>query len=240
MRIIEDLLQQTNDLDHPVKRVAIGLCWTVVESRGIGLSHTYLSGPRVEIAGSGRLSGMKARELARRALSPNPLEASLGLAALNSLLNVEYPDFPMEEMNVGAWVKKQAPGKVISVVGRFPFIDAITGQARKVYKLELEPEGDELPAAASEEVLPLSDITLITATTLINHTADRLLELGAKGTNILLGPSTPLHPAVFAHPIHLAGGIRVTGADALFRTVMEGARGFNQLRGVRPVVGIKA
>jgi len=234
--LLEDLLESVGRLDCEVGRVRIGLHWTVIESRFVGMAHTYKTSRKVEIAESGRLSGKSALELARRALSWEPLEASVGLAALNSLLDVGTLDAEMSETNVGTWIKEQAEGKVVTVIGRFPFTDEIIRTARKVYRLEMDPVAGELPAAACERVLPLSDINVITATAIINHTIDRLLDLGRGGVNVVLGPSTPLHPLLFEHGADVLAGVVVDDTDALAKSVVEGTKTFKRLDGIRPVV----
>lgn len=236
MTLLEDLLDSVASLDCEVRRVCIGLHWTVIESRCVGMAHTYKTSRKVEIAESGRLSGRSALELARRALSWEPLEASVGLAALNSLLDVGELDMEMSVTNVGDWIKEQAEGKAVTVIGRFPFTDEIVRIARKVYRLEVDPVSGELPAAACERVMPLSDINVITATAIINHTIDRLLDLGRGGVNVVLGPSTPLHPLLFEHGADVLAGIVVDDTDALVKSVIEGTKTFRRLDGIRPVV----
>lgn len=236
MRLIEDLLQSVADFDCDIRRVCVGLHWTVIESKFAGMAHTYKTSHKVEINDSGKLSGTTAFDLAGRALSWEPLNASLGLAAINSLLNVGEMEFEMHEANVGDWIKEQAEGKVVTIIGRFPFADEISRIASKVYRLEMDPVEGELPAAACEYVMPLSDVNVITATTIINHTIDRLLELGHGGVNIVLGPSTPLHPLLFEHGADILAGVLVDDPDALAKSIVEGTKTFKRLDGIRPVV----
>ena len=40
MKLIEDLLESVAGLDCEVRRVCIGLHWTIVESRFTGIAHT--------------------------------------------------------------------------------------------------------------------------------------------------------------------------------------------------------
>jgi uncharacterized protein len=86
MQLYEDLLQSIHGEDCEVQRVVIGLHWTVVQSRHLGMAHTFRSPAIPEVEDAGRLVGQSAHALARRLLSWNPLEASLGLAALNSMI----------------------------------------------------------------------------------------------------------------------------------------------------------
>jgi len=112
-------------------------------------------------------------------------------------------------------------------------------RAKTAYILELEPEGDELPASACDEVLPISDINVITATAIINHTLQRLLELGSGGENILLGPSTPMSPLMFDYGVDVLAGVKVLDYDALEKSVVEGVKKFRKLAQIKPICLIK-
>jgi uncharacterized protein (DUF4213/DUF364 family) len=225
VRLVEDLLHSVADRDCPVRRVCIGLHWTAVESRFAGLAHTYKTSRKVEVADSGDLAGRSALALAARLRSWEPLEASLGLAALNSL--IEPTGVPG---NVFEEILRIAPGKTVTVIEQ---VAAVAGEA---YFLEMEPERGELPPAAAEEVIPRSDVSVISATALINKTLPRLLELARGRTAIVLGPSTPLNGVLFEHGAAMLAGTRVTDADGLVRSIMQGAKSFNRLAGIEPLV----
>jgi len=128
-----------------------------------------------------------------------------------------------------------AMGRTVTVVGRFPFNPRVAEVAAQAYFLETNPDGTELPAAACEEVIPLSDLVVITASTLINKTLSRLLELGRGATTIVLGPSTPMNDVLLRHGASILAGIRVTDPDALFRAVMQGVKRFAGLGGVEAI-----
>ncbi len=231
MKLVEDLLQSIGDQDCPVKRVCVGLHWTVVESRQVGMAHTYKTGNKVELESSGDLVGKSALELAERLRSWEPLEASLGVAALNSLIE------PVGRRgNVLADILGAAEGKTVTVVGRFPTNDQIAAVAGRAHFLEMEPERGELPPGAGEEVIPQSDIVVITATALINKTLPRLLELSADATAIVLGPSTPMNEVLFRHGADILAGVRVADADALVDSVMQGVKKFKKLAGLEAIV----
>ena len=120
MKIISDLLETLAGCDHPVRRVVIGLHWVAVESRYVGLAHTFRPPGKYEVADSGALVGISALALAQRALSWNPLEACLGLAALNSLIEATG-----QPGNVFDRIPKLADGRKFTIIGRFPFNDEV-------------------------------------------------------------------------------------------------------------------
>lgn len=231
MKLIEDLLQSVADLDCEVRRVCIGLHWTVVESRYVGIAHTFKTGRKVEVTGSGSLTGGGALKLATRLRSWEPLEASLGLAALNSLIEpTGSPGNAFEQ------IEQRAKGRTVTVIGRFPSNERIAAIAGKAFFLEMQPEGNELPPTAAEEVIPKSDITVITATALINKTLPRLLELGRGTETVILGPSTPMNDILIEHGATMLAGTRVLDADLLIRSIMQGAKAFRRLAGIEPLV----
>ena len=230
MRLIDDLLESVAHLDCPAKRVCVGLHWTVVESRYTGMAHTYKTGAKVELESSGHLVGKSTLELASRLRSWEPLEASLGLAALNSLIEAEGNPGNTFEHLLG-----QAAGKTVTVIGRFPSNERMARVAGRVYFLEMEPRDGELPPGACEEVIPQSDLVVITATALINQTLPRLLELSRHTSAVVLGPSTPMNDVLFRHGADIVAGVRVSDADALISSVMQGVKKFNKLAGIEPI-----
>lgn len=231
MRLIEDLLNSVRDSDCPVRRVCVGLHWTVVESRYVGMAHTYKTSSKMELELSGELVGRSALELAGRMSSTEPVEASLGVAALNSLI-----ESTGRRGNVLSDVLGMAPGKTVTVVGRFPVNDQIARAAGKAYFLEIEPQEGELPPEAAQEVMPASDIVLITATALINKSLPELLELSANARTIVLGPSTPMNDVLFGYGADIIAGVRVVDGDALIESVMQGVKKFRKLGGLETVI----
>ncbi|MFH0980242.1 MAG: DUF364 domain-containing protein [Planctomycetota bacterium] len=235
MRLIDDLLGSVAHLDCPVKRVCVGLHWTVVESRYAGMAHTYKTGNKVELQSSGDLVRKSVLELAQRLRSWEPLEASLGAAALNSLI-----DPAGDPGNAFDHVLSLAAGKTVTVIGRFPSNDQIAEVAGHVHFLEMDPEDGELPPYACEEVIPESQVVVITATALINKTLPRLLELSRHATAIVLGPSTPMNDVLFRHGADVLAGVRITDADALMSSVTQGVKRFKKLAGIEPITRLSA
>ena len=64
----------------------------------------------------------------------------------------------------------------------------------------------------------------MTATTLINKTMPRLLELSRNARVVVAGPSTPLTPILLEHGIDILGGLIVEDEDRVWKTVGEGGQ----------------
>ena len=83
---------------------------------------------------------------------------------------------------------------------------------------------DLLPEEEAYRLLPQCQIAVITSTTLINHSVDRLLE-SAKGCRevVLLGASTPLvREAFLGSPVTCLSGVVVREPEEILRIVSEG------------------
>lgn len=243
MNLIDDLLAE---LPHGrLQDVRIGAFWTavVVDVAGqqqCGLAstlrednHHHGSGPAVPAAG--RLLDYSARELAELAHSTSPMEASLGIAAINALLprhEERWTDLNAEEVIV-----QHGVGKHVALVGHFPFIPRLRQEVGTLWVLEQEPRGEDLPAGFAVQVLPQADVIALTGTTLINHTFAELMSLRQpEALALVLGPSTPLSPLLFEYGVHLLSGTVVEDVEAVLQAVSQGAN-FRQLhqQGVRLV-----
>jgi uncharacterized protein (DUF4213/DUF364 family) len=231
--VLNELLSNLTD-DIPVRSVLIGLHWTVVCSRHCGMAST-LSAPHLHgqtsVQEAGRLHLKSARELTDYARSGNSLEASLGLAAINSLLEVD--ESQAAEVNASEVLAERGRDRNVALVGHFPFIPQLRQTARQLWVIEMHPDEDEYPAEAAPDLLPQAEVVAITGTTLVNHTLDGLLALcHPHATVMILGPSTPLSPVFFDHGVTLLSGTRVVDEEAVLRTVGQGAS-FRQVEGVK-------
>ncbi len=238
MRLIAELL---DTLPHgaAVDQVLVGARWTVVGSQaGWGMAGTRAEesaghGSNI-IAEAGRLTHYSVRELAEFAQSDIPLERSLGLAALNSLIRVDPAQ--IIDLNVSEYLIEHGQGRNMVVVGSFPFIERLRPIPKQFWVLELTPGPGELPAQAAEQVVPQADVVAITSSTLLNQTLDGLLALCRPDAHvILMGPSTPMSPLWFEHGVEVLAGVSIEEPADVLRTVGQGAC-FRQVRGVRHVI----
>ncbi len=231
--VIDKLLSSLTD-DAPVQRVLVGLHWTIVCSRHCGMAATLVSDHShgdAELTDIGHLEQKSARELAEWARSSNLLQASIGVAAVNSLLEVD--ENRAVQINAADLLAAQGRGKDVALVGHFPFVPQLRAVVRQLWVLEQHPTGDDYPAEAASELVPRADIVAITSSTLVNHTLDPLLALCRSDAMVmLLGPTTPLSPVLFNCGVDILSGTRVVDESAVLRTVSQGAS-FRQVQGAK-------
>jgi uncharacterized protein (DUF4213/DUF364 family) len=233
MNLLDDLLASLPG-DAPVRSVLVGAHWTVVYSRHCGMASTVLATtPHAEskVRDAGRLHLKTARQLAEFARSDNPLEASLGLAALNSLLEVDERN--AVEINAANVLAERGRGKKVALVGHFPFIPALRPAVGELWVIEQRPAEGEHPAEAAADLLAQADVVALTGCALLNHTLDGLLALcRPEALVVVLGPSTPLSPVLCEHKAALISGVQIVDEAAVLRTVAQSAT-FQQVEGVR-------
>jgi len=231
--ILDDLLASLHD-DAPVRAVAAGALLTVVCSRRAGLASTLADRnphERLPLKDVGRLHLKRARELAEYARSDNPLEASVGVAAINSLLEVD--ERRMRDLNAATLLADRGRGRNVAIVGHFPFVSRLRDSVGALSVIEQVPVEGDHPAEAASDLLPRADVVGITGSALINHTLDGLLALCRPGALVVvLGPSTPFSPVLFDHGVSVLAGAYVTDEEAVLRTAGQGAS-FQQVEGVR-------
>ncbi len=157
-------------------------------------------------------------------------QSAIGLATANALAN-RFPHHggPSDELSTRGdllEVLELNADDHVGMVGCFsPLVEGIRRRVRRLSVFERGPRltPDLFPEDRAVELLPECSVALITATTLLNGTSDELLIAAANCREVvLLGPSTPLVPEVFAtfpRRITLLAGVVVTNAEELLRTV---------------------
>ena len=236
MKVIDDLISDLAK-DSVVQNSVVGevyTCfhWTAIMTRSWGLASSL----RAEhpcygrIRGVGEMRGKPALELAEYAKSDKLLEAAIGIATINSLLNIDETTCSTE--NAFDILAEKGRGKNIAVVGHFPWVPMLKEIATKFWVLEQRPREDDLPAEAAEDVLPQADVVGLTGTSLINHTFPSLMKLCQGKFVVMVGPTSPLSPVLFDYGVDVISGVKVVQPERMLACITEGAM-FKQIEGLR-------
>jgi uncharacterized protein (DUF4213/DUF364 family) len=203
-----------------VEDVRIGASYVAVVLTGgrIGVAARLkeFAGTQIEIPRS-EICGKRAEALLEDLVSgKGAIERALALAAANALI---HPDIPgREEDTIG--LLKLRPGERVAMVGLFrPIVPRIQSTGVLLSVIERETSEKE-----RRESLEACDVAIVTATTLLNGTLERVLSgLGRPRHVALIGPSTPLCEEIFrGTPVTHLGGSAIVDAAGLLRVVSEG------------------
>lgn len=236
MKILDDLIS-TLDTKAPVRCVRQGVFHTGVWTRACGLAATLSrdalrqDAPRPQMKDAGGLADKTPLALVRLAHSDRILEAAVGMAALNSLLEVD--ETRCHELNARELICSEGTGRRVVVVGHFPFIDKLRRIAGTLWVIEKNPQPGDADEASAKALVPQADVVAITGTAFTNHTIENLLALcDPKAYVIVLGGTTPLSPVLFDYGVDAVSGTQVVDPERALRCIGEGAN-FRQIEGTR-------
>ena len=233
MKILDDLIEDLKTNDFQVKGVHTCVFWTAVISRHCGLSSTFRDEGLPHDRGVrdvGDLTKKTGLGLAEYAKSDSLLEASIGMAAINSLIDIN--ESKCVEKNALEILIKKGKGKNVAVVGHFPWTPKLKGRVKNLWVLEQRLREGDSPAKDADRILPQCDVVGITGTSFINHTLESLLNLCKKAYIVMIGPTTPLSPVLFDHGIDVICGSYVVDVKKVIRSISEGAT-FKEVKGVK-------
>ncbi|HIE10857.1 MAG TPA: hypothetical protein EYP62_04530 [Kiritimatiellae bacterium] len=235
MSLVEEIIASLPQPETAVRGVWCCAFWTLVESRGAGLASSmrsegdpYHTDAPAAVRGAGALEGRPAGELACYVLEADPVSASIGMAAINSLLD---PPAQAVEINAADLLAEKAAGKTLAVVGHFPFVRRLESRVRRLWVFERRPRPGDFAAEMFTAVAPECEVICLSATTIMNHTAETLLaSCRPEAFVVMVGPSTPFTPVLFDYGVDVLAGSVVTDAPQALRYLKEGAV-FRQLKG---------
>jgi len=240
MRIIDELISKLT-YEVPVRDVRQGPFQTAVLTRNCGLASTpHDPGPHHDkspVAEAGLLIGKDAKNLALLAKSPSLHEAAIGMATINSLIEVNEDDGV--ELNAGDLLIQKGEGKRVALIGHFPFVPKLRKVAKELWVIEKNPREGDLAEPEAETLVPQADVIGITGTALMNGTLERLLELcNPRAFTVILGGTAPLSPILFDYGISAISGTKVVNSETVLKCVSQGAT-FRQIKGVRLLTMIR-
>jgi uncharacterized protein (DUF4213/DUF364 family) len=143
--------------------------------------------PEIGVRDVGRLDQKTALELAEYARSDSLMEASSGMATINSLIEVD--DSKCVEKNAFEILLEKGEGKNVAMVGHFSWIPRL--KDKTLWVLEQRIRDRDLPAQEAGRVLPQCDVVGITGTSFVNHTLEGLLTLCKKAYIVVIDPTPP-------------------------------------------------
>ncbi len=200
-----------------VRRVVVGINWTMVEAEsGAGLAQSPArDAPSCRpLERAGTYADWPLDRLARLVAADNPFERAIGAAAINAFHN--RPDVTGRSGN-GLDGFSATDGPVV-VIGRFPGLEERLPGALVI---ERRPRPGDYPESAAAYLLPSAAIVVITAATLANGSLDRLVGLAGGARKVLVGPGTPLAPALLDAGLERLSGLIIEDAAAAARVVAE-------------------
>ena len=240
MKILDDLLSSLN-FDFSVRDIRQGVFHTGVLTKYCGLAATLprdalkQEGPLVKEPGF--LLDKSSRDLARMVYSESLLEAAIGMATMNSLLEVNLES--CTEINASEVILEKGEGKCVAIVGHFPFLPRVREKAKALWVMEKNPREGDFNEQDADRFIPQADVVAITGTSLTNHTLPHLLGLcDPEAFVIMLGDTVPLSSVLFDYGVHALSGTRVIDADLALKCVSQGAN-FRQIRGTKKLTMVK-
>ncbi len=240
MKILDDVMSIL-EFDATVKDIHQGVFHTGVLTRNCGLAATLprdaLRQKPPLVKNPGSLMEKSAFELAQMAYSESILEAAIGMATINSLLEVDEDS--CLELNAADLIAEKGEAKRIAIVGHFPFASRVREYAKELWVIEKNPREGDFIEADADTLIPQADVVAITGTALTNHTLEHLLELcNSRAYVIILGDTAPMSPILFDHGLDAICGIKVVNPVLALQCVSQGAN-FRQIRGVKRLTRIR-
>jgi len=227
MRIIDSLRAQLADrLEGRVAadvRVGLGFTCVLLDNGHAGLAYTFRreTGQGCTVLdAAGGFAGRAASELAALA-GGGVIETAIGLATLNAAAG------PIETEGSADVIAALAvrDGERVGMVGWFgPVLKQLGNTDVTVFETAEGARPGTVPGGRMAELLPGMDVVIVTSTSLINNTADGILDhCGGAREVAMLGPSTPCVAAAFeGTPVTLLAGSQVTNSGSALRIVSEG------------------
>lgn len=176
------------------------------------------------LSDAGRYAGSPAADLLQYLKNgKNVLHRAIGLATANALIEPSVDE--MEDREATTYFNLQ-PGEKVAMVGLFsPLTERISATGAILTVIEKNPQRLELISPREKQkALQDCDVAIITATTLLNGTFEETAgALGSPRLVALMGPSTPLVPAIFRDtPVTHLGGAVVADSVRVLQIISEG------------------
>jgi len=222
-------------------RAGVGYTCAMLDDGSCGLAYTFrnqLGCCCSVLDDAGRLIGRDVGEIVTWAKDSNLLKAAIGIASINAVINRAQGNWETGDVTSAFAV---GPNDTLGMVGEFkPILNKVKNKTRTNYIFELEPaEGSGLyPSESIPQYLPECDVVVLTATSIINHTFDKIITFCSNAREVcIVGPSTTLCPEIFGryHVTLLAGSV-VKEPEQALQIVSQGGGTMSMKPAVKQVL----
>ena len=240
MKVLDDLISTLN-VEAGVRDIRQGAFQTAVLTRNCGLASTppepHPHHGYTPVKKAGNLLKVAVPELVQMVYSSSASEAAIGMATINSLLEID--ESRCFEINAGDLLTEKGRGKKIALIGHFPFVAKLRQAAGELWVIERQPQAGDYKEEDARSLVPQADVVGITGTAFTTHTIESLLGLcRPEAYVVILGGTTPLSPILFDYGVDAISGTKVLEPEAVLLGVSQGAT-FRQLRGKRLLTMIR-
>jgi len=234
---VELVKSKYEDFSIPdIKDVVLGLIYTGVRlvDDTIGVCHSFINlySPNCFFTNDwDELSSYRLSELINFCESDKLIDRVIGISALNAysqhIFNkkVYKLDFKHGVLDRLGLTKSDTVG----MVGRFtPMIPKIVPKVKTLTIIEIDPEKlskayQNVEIVNDPTVLEDVDIAIITGTSIINHTIDKLLKLAQNARIAMIGPTMGMLPGPFFDAgVDIIGGMRFVNSDEVMKVLSQG------------------
>jgi Uncharacterized conserved protein len=222
--IYDALIAGISDTEY-VEDFAVGLHWSYVASKNnMGVAMTYDNDFYLQKMPQ-NICGKSLKEVAMYVKSWDFVEATLGLAAINCYYNKVSLATEKKAGSAFTFHQQALVGKKVGMIGHFKGIEEQLANICELTVFERQMQSGDYPDTACEYLLPEQDIVILTASTLINKTFPRLLQLAKNAQVIMLGPSTPFASILHHFGVTYLSGFVVQNLEATKISIREGPHG---------------
>ncbi len=187
---------------------------------------------------SGKMAGSRVLDLLETTKN-NEFITTLQVAVINAISSrfLKRPDYKILSNTDPIDLISSVSDKTITMVGAFhSYIQKLSKSNHQLHVLEFNeniflPEDKKyfVPANEYNRILPISDIVIITGSTLVNNTLDDLLKYIKPQTQIIVtGPSSSFIPDIlFKKNVKIIGAVKITKPEMMFKVISEGGAGYH-------------
>ena len=223
-QLIADLTADLPRANETIEEIVLGNKFIGVVAGGrMGLSSLLgsVAKPGEAEAISAQIGG-PVSGLIELAASPSPYSLAVGLAAINAANSPDPATAVESSAPTEDLIAELGKDKVVGLVGEFPFVDQLAPRVGTFHLFELNDVPGALPRDQWETMLPKLDVLALTATTLLTRHAAWYLKRATRAKIVMLGPTTPMHPALFNWGADYLCGSVVTDVDRVRASLMSG------------------